>query len=75
MVFKWGVYFWVGLPFLTQEEIANKLNLTHGRISQIVNDFKTELINKPIVPESLQLFNVLFCGLCCCVAGASFAVF
>jgi hypothetical protein len=39
-----------------EEEIANNLGLTHGRISQIVDKFKSELSDTS--PESLQLFNV-----------------
>jgi transcriptional regulator with XRE-family HTH domain len=47
------------LQCLTQEEIANRLELTQGRIAQIINKFKTEEINKiGLVPESLQYFNV-----------------
>jgi hypothetical protein len=35
------------------------MNLTHGRITQIVNNFINEEINKiSLVPDSLQLFNV-----------------
>jgi len=33
--------------------------LTQGRVAQIINNFKTEEINKiNLVPETLQLFNV-----------------
>lgn len=43
----------------TQEEIANKTQVTQGRIAQIINKFKTEEINKiNLIPDSLQLFNV-----------------
>lgn len=46
------------LQCLTQEEIANKIGLTQGRIAQIIRNFKTEEINKiNLIPESLQLFN------------------
>ena len=47
------------LQCLTQEEIANKLDLTQGRIAQIIRNFINEEINKiNLVPDSLQLFNV-----------------
>ncbi|MCD6240015.1 hypothetical protein J7K27_00635 [Candidatus Bathyarchaeota archaeon] len=46
------------LQCYTHEEIANQLGLSRGRITQIVNNFKSEIINNPPVPESLQFYNV-----------------
>jgi DNA-directed RNA polymerase specialized sigma subunit len=44
---------------LTQEEIADKVSLSHNRISEIIGKFKSELSDKiNLVPESLQLCSV-----------------
>jgi len=53
------------LQCLTQQEIANKIGLTQGRIAQIINNFKDEKINNPPILESggqclLWLILVLF---------------
>lgn len=46
------------LQCLTQDEITSKTRLTQGRISQIINKFISEEINKiSLVPDSLQFFN------------------
>lgn len=42
-----------------QNEIAKELELSEGRVSQILNKFISEEIKEiNLVPESLQLFNV-----------------
>jgi hypothetical protein len=46
------------LQCLTYEQISEKVGASIGKISEIFKKFKTELSEKPIVPESLQLFNV-----------------
>jgi len=46
------------LQCLTYEQISEKLDISIGKISNIFNKFRTELSEKPIIPESLQLFNV-----------------
>jgi len=39
------------LQCYTQEEIANKVKLSQGRIAQIINKFKIEISNNPVVME------------------------
>ncbi len=39
---------------LTQEEIMNKTGESQPTISRIIQDSKNGILNKPIVPESLQ---------------------
>lgn len=46
------------LRCLTYEEIGKKLNLTKGRISQIVTKFRKFISEEIKPPESLQFFNV-----------------
>jgi hypothetical protein len=48
------------LQCYTQEEIANKVGISQGRVAQIISKFKTEKINSPPIPESLQLFNIWY---------------
>jgi len=46
------------LQCYTQEEIASKIGISQQSVSRITQNFKTEFLSKPIVPESLQLYNV-----------------
>jgi transposase len=46
------------LQCYTQEEIANKIGESQPTVSRVIQKFKTELLNNPPVPESLQLYNV-----------------
>lgn len=39
---------------LTQQEISDKIGLSQNRISEIIGKFKNELIDNPVVPDSLQ---------------------
>jgi hypothetical protein len=41
-----------------QEEIVNKTGESQPTVSRVIQKFKTELLNNPPVPESLQLYNV-----------------
>jgi transposase len=41
-----------------QEEIVNKIGESQPTVSRVIQKFKTELLNNPPVPESLQLYNV-----------------
>ena len=48
------------LQCLTYEEISEKISVSIGKISNIFTKCKNEFSENPIIPESLQLFNVWY---------------
>ncbi|RLI41275.1 hypothetical protein DRO69_11770 [Candidatus Bathyarchaeota archaeon] len=46
------------LQCLTQQEIADKIGYSQRGVSETIQKFKNKLSDNPIIPESLQLYNV-----------------
>jgi DNA modification methylase len=42
----------------TQDDIANIVELTQGRVAQIINKFKSEKINNEQISESIQIYDI-----------------
>lgn len=54
----------------TQDEIVTKIGISKGKVNDIVNKFRTELSDRPPVPDCLQYlktYPMLVTGVCVCM--------